>query len=483
MSLDLLSATIGAVFGIAAASALLVILTRKALASSNENNAKLREELAAALSSAELQQEAINERNNEIDELKSKIESSAGENTSLKENIARLKADIVNQEDLNNEKLAVFREADHKMREAFKALSADALKNNNQNFLELAKNSLGKYQDLSKEDLNNRQKQISEMIKPVKESLEKVDTRINEVEKSRREAYGAIIKQVESMMSSQKELSKETGNLVKALRTPNVRGRWGEIQLRRVVELAGMLNHCDFTEQVSQNTDEGRLRPDMVVNLPGGKNVIVDAKTPLSAYIDAGEAATDEEKEELFKTHARHVKDHITALSRKTYWDQFNTTPEFVVMFLPGETFFSAALQYDPSLIEFGVEQKIIPASPTTLIALLRAVAYGWQQEKVAENAQAISSLGKELYDRLATVSGHFDSLGKNLNRSVDSYNKAVRSMESRVLTSARKFPELGASSSSEISELAAIESAAAQLQAPELLESKGSQESNEKEE
>jgi DNA recombination protein RmuC len=271
------------------------------------------------------------------------------------------------------------------------------------------------------------------------------------------------------MVESQQNLSSETANLVKALRTPNVRGRWGEIQLKRVVEMAGMLDHCDFYEQENKTTEDGRLRPDMVVRLPGGKRVIVDSKTPLDAYLSAMEAKDDEQKELQMNRHARQVRDHITALSKKGYWDQFDTTPEFVIMFLPGETFFSAALTHDPVLIEYGVEKKVIPASPTTLIALLRAVSYGWQQEKIAENAEAISNLGKELYDRITTMSNHFASVGKGLTSAVGAYNKAVSSLESRVLVSARKFPELGTTAKKEIASIDPIESLPREIQAKEI--------------
>jgi DNA recombination protein RmuC len=271
------------------------------------------------------------------------------------------------------------------------------------------------------------------------------------------------------MVESQQNLSSETANLVKALRTPNVRGRWGEIQLKRVVEMAGMLDHCDFYEQENKTTEDGRLRPDMVVRLPGGKRVIVDSKTPLDAYLSAMEAKDDTEKELQMNRHARQVRDHITALSKKVYWDQFDTTPEFVIMFLPGETFFSAALTHDPALIEYGVEKKVIPASPTTLIALLRAVSYGWQQEKIAENAEAISNLGKELYDRITTMSNHFASVGKGLTSAVGAYNKAVSSLESRVLVSARKFPELGTTAKKEIASIDPIESIPREIQAKEI--------------
>ncbi len=284
------------------------------------------------------------------------------------------------------------------------------------------------------------------------------------MEVARGDAYGELRAQVQSLITTQKELQSETGNLVRALRTPNVRGRWGEIQLRRVVEIAGMLSYCDFAEQESVTTETGRLRPDLVVKLPGGKHVVVDAKTPLQAFLDAFETTDEDARRACLANHARQVRDHMNTLSGKKYWEQFEATPEFVVMFLPGETFFSAALEQDSGLIEHGVLNRVIPASPTTLIALLKAINYGWNQEKLARNAQKISELGKELHDRLRLLAGHISSVGNGLDRAVESYNKAVGSLESRVLVSARKFAELGASVAEDIPELEPIETTARAL-------------------
>lgn len=357
-----------------------------------------------------------------------------------------------------------------RLTDAFKALSADALERNNQRFLELAKLSLERQQEAAKGELEKRQQAIGEMVMPMKSSLEKFEQQIANVEKSRIDAYATLTQQVRSLAESQGQLKTETANLVKALRAPHTRGRWGELQLKRVVEMAGMIDHCDFFEQESTDTEEGRLRPDMIVKLPGGKNIVVDAKAPLAAYLEALETDDDAVRKRKLADHARHVRDHLTKLGRKAYWEQFQPSPDFVVLFLPGETFYSAALEADPGLIEAGVESRVILATPTTLIALLRAVSYGWKQEALAENAQKISDLGKELYERLATMADHWGSVGKNLGEAISAYNKAVGSLETRVLSSARKFRDLQAvTEGKEIRDLAPIDTAARVLQAPEM--------------
>lgn len=382
----------------------------------------------------------------------------------LVESRARLESALELERKTSNEKIELLTRAREDLQNAFKALAADALKSNNLSFLQIAQETLKRFQSQAEGDLEARQKAVADLVAPVRDCLSKVDSQIQQMEVARGEAYGDLKAQVQSLIATQKELQSETGNLVRALRTPNVRGRWGEIQLRRVVEIAGMLPYCDFAEQETIFAESGRLRPDLIVKLPGGKHVVVDAKTPLQAFLDAFETTDEVARRDCLANHARQVREHINTLSSKKYWEQFDSTPEFVVMFLPGETFFSAALEQDTGLIEHGVLNRVIPASPTTLIALLKAINYGWNQEKLARNAQEISALGKELHERLRKLATHITGVGINLDRAVEAYNQAVGSLENRVLVSARKFAELGTSVAEEIPEVEPIETTARAL-------------------
>ena len=388
----------------------------------------------------------------------------------VREELAGARSQLEAERQASAEKLALLKEAEEVLKTNFEALSADALRKNNQSFLDLAATKLGEFHQGAVADLEARQKAITDLVKPLEEGLKRADANLTEAEKRQIGAHAELRQQIESLAVTQGQLKGETANLVKALRAPQVRGRWGELQLKRVVELAGMLDHCDFLEQESTDTWDGRLRPDMVIKLPGGKQIIVDAKAPLAAYLESVEAPDDGSRAAHLKSHSRQVRDHMGKLGAKAYWAQFDPTPEFVFMFLPGETFYGAALQHDPALIEYGVDSRVIPASPITLIALLRAVAYGWRQETIAENAREISENGAELYARLRTLMEHIGKIGAGLNKAVDAYNSSIGSLERSVLPAARRFKDLGAGSGEDIEPLEEIDTHLRQAQSAELL-------------
>jgi DNA recombination protein RmuC len=408
--------------------------------------------------------ERIAARDEELHKLQQTFAKEVSEREHLRETNSGLKAELEGERRAATERRESFKQAAGELTEKFKALSRDALKDNNQSFLELARSTLGQFQETAKGDLELRTQAIDQLVKPLRESLEKVDGKIGEMEKTRAGAYSELREQVRALATSQSQLQSETGNLVKALRAPHVRGRWGEIQLRRVVELAGMLQYCDFVEQETVATEDSRIRPDLIVRLPGNRTIVVDAKVPFDAFYESITTTDDEIRSARLKDHARLVRTHIGSLSKKSYWETVQPTPEFVLLFLPGESFYSAALENDPKLIEDGVNQGVIIATPTTLIALLKAVSYGWRQEQMATNAQEVSRLGKDLYDRLRTFTNYFADIGRGLDRALESYNKGVGSLEARVLVTARKFKERGAIAGEEIDTLEPIDKAARPL-------------------
>ncbi len=376
----------------------------------------------------------------------------------LRGDIEALEGNLKSQEALQTERETAFELANARLSKAFSDLANQSLKSNSENFLRLAQQNLGAHQEKAKRELSEREKAVEALVKPIRDALDASQKQISELEKARSEAYGGIKSQLEAMQLSQKSLTQETQNLVKALRRPEVRGRWGEITLRRLVELAGMVEHCDFVEQVHTTGDGQTIRPDMIVRMPDQRELVVDVKTPLDAYLEAAEAADDAQRKLGLERHAKNVRAHIRLLASKAYWNQFEESPEFVILFIPGDQFLSAALSEEPDLIEYALSHQIILATPTSFVALLKAVAYGWRQLALADNAQEIRVLAEDLYGRLATFVTHMNRVGRQLASSVENYNKAVGSLERSVLPGARKFVDLGVHAKKEVEKLDTLE-------------------------
>ena len=358
------------------------------------------------------------------------------------------------------------------LRETFAALSHDALERNNRAFLDLAQTQLGEFQQTARIDLDGRHKAIADLVQPLKDSLARVDGTLQEVEKDRAGSSAKLDEQLRALAHTHQSLQLETNKLVRALRSPNQRGRWGEVQLRNVVERSGMVAYCDYAEKESVTTDGRRLTPDMIVRLPNGACIVIDSKVPIDAYLNAADLTDDHLREALMKEHARQVRDHIKSLGAKSYWARFSPAPELVVMFLPGDPLLSTALQVDPSLFEFAVDQRVIPASPLTLVALLRTVATAWQQQRLAENAEEIQAMGKELYERLTTMAEYVAQVGTALRKAGAAYDDFVGSLDARVLVSARRFRDLGVSAPKDLPDILPVhiemrEPRAAELRVP----------------
>ncbi|MDH5190041.1 MAG: DNA recombination protein RmuC [Gammaproteobacteria bacterium] len=382
----------------------------------------------------------------------------------LREKNTELKTLLDSEKRSAEEKLKAVEQARQQLSDTFAALSSQALKHNNEEFLKLAQENLKQFHIKSQGDLEQKEKAIEHLVKPIREALTKTEEQLQKMENERREAHGSLSKQLEGLTLTHQQLQGETRNLVQALRRPEVRGQWGEMTLKRLAELAGMVEHCDFDEQVHTKTEDGNLRPDMIVRMPDRRDIVVDVKTPLDAYLNAVEASDDAQRVEFLKHHAKKVRERVRELASKSYWNQFATSPDFVVLFIPGDQFLSSALEYDRDLLEDALKEKIILATPTSFVALLRAVAFGWKQESLAENAEVIRKLGEELYGRIATFGDYLGKVGSSLNKSVSHFNSAISSFESRVLPGARKFAELGISSKKDIKDAEQVDVIAKQI-------------------
>jgi DNA recombination protein RmuC len=343
-------------------------------------------------------------------------------------------------------------------RDSFSALSSQALRENNEEFLKLARENFSKQQNTAESRLNEKEKAFADMVSPIKDILQQTDTQLKKLETDRQQSFGSISQYLQNMTETQNQLQSETRNLVQALRRPEVRGQWGELTLKRLAELAGLVEHCDFFEQEHLNTAEGAMRPDMIIRMPDQREIVVDAKTPLDAYLTATEQTDDSLRKTHLIRHARQVRDRVKELSKKGYWSQFKNAPDFVVLFIPGDQFLSAALEQDHGLLEDALAQQVILATPTSLVALLRAIAFGWRQQATTENAEVIRKLGEDMYSRLATFVDHLAKVGNSLDKSVDHYNKAIGSLERQVFPNARKFKDLGIETRKTLADIDPIE-------------------------
>ena len=474
--MNLALSTVTVAFGVLVFAVLITALILRRIHIAQQSAALANVATASATREAELRTQleaAVSRRaelNAQIATLEAVITTKDTELRTLHANLTRAKT----EEATFATRMDELRASHHSLKESFQALSGDALKSNNEQFLQLARTELERIRVSAKAELDEKETVINGLIIPIREGLEKYDRKLHDIEIARAESFSSLTQRLELMNAASDILRGETANLAKALRSSNVRGAWGELQLKRAVELAGMLEHCDFSTQHSVDTDDSKLRPDMVIHLPGNRSIVVDAKTPATAVLEAVNTHDDVRRKQLCEEHVVSIRNHINALSRKAYWEQFENAPEFVVLFLPSEAFFSVALEFDPTLFEHSFEQKVIIATPTTLVALLKAVAFGWRRESIAQNAQEISALGRDLYDRIRTLGEHFGNVGEHLAKSVGAYNKAVGSLEKRVLPAARRFQALGAADSKPIAELEALDVHPGVISADELRQTGG---------
>ena len=404
----------------------------------------------------------------EYQQLTGKLENAQKEKYALEKQIAEQNVVLSKEREAFQERIQILEKAEEKLKDTFQSLSSQALKSNNAAFLELANTTFDKLKIAAKGDLDLKEKAITELVKPINEGLKQFDTRIQEMEKGRVAQISTVSELVMNLTKANELMRMETSNLVSALRAPNIRGQWGELQLRRTIEIAGMVKYCDFVEQKGIGGDEVNLRPDVVVNLPNKRQVVIDSKAPLSAYLEASETNDPKTRELKLQLHAKQLRDHLKRLGQKAYHEHLEESPEFVVLFLPGEVFYSAALEQDPTLIEYGVDQKVLLATPTTLIALLKAIAYGWKNQEIAEQAGEISKLGKDLYESVVKMLEHMSNVRKHLNQTVNAFNQTIRSTDSRLLPRVRKFKSLNAGTEKPIPQQELIETPLVSIELPD---------------